>query len=71
MMQIIYRAGKRSEVKHSIDGARNINLLTDILLDKFERGVFKKMFNIREMAGDQIIQRDHLVPLFDQAIAEV
>jgi hypothetical protein len=29
------------------------------------------MLNILHMAGDQIIQRNHLVPLFDQAIREV
>jgi len=71
MIQIVYRAGERSEVKHSIDAARNTNRITDVLLDKFERGVFKNMFNIREMPGDQIIQRNYLVPLFGQAIAQV
>ena len=58
-------------MKYTIDGARNVYRFADIVLDEFERWILEKVANVFGLPGDQIVKRNHLVPLFDQAIGKV
>ena len=58
-------------MKNTIDDARNVNGLTHIMFYKLECRIVENMPNIFRLPCNQIIQRNHLVPMFDQAIGEV
>ena len=71
MVQVLYGTGKRSQMKYTMDGARNIYRLADVVLHEFERWILKKVINVFGPPSDQVVKANHLVPLFDQAIGKV
>ena len=58
-------------MKYTIDGVGNLYRVADVVLDEFERWILKKVINVFGLPGDQIVERNHPVSLFDQAIGEV
>ena len=71
MLQVVYRTCERSQVKHPVYGARDVNRLADIVLNELESWPIQQMANVFTMPGDEIIDRNDLVTVFHEPIADM
>src|SRR5579871_3376455 len=71
MLQIVRRAGGRSEVQHIVHRAFDVQRLADIRLAKFELGIAFEMAQILRRARDQIIERENFPSFRKQSIAKM
>jgi hypothetical protein len=58
-------------MKNAIDLSIDRNGRTDVMLDEFEGRVSGKMLYVLEMASDEVVERDNLVPLSNEAVAKM
>ena len=71
MREIVYRTGKRCEVKNAVDFARDLRRFANVVFDEIETGAALKMGDIFPMTCDQIVQNDYVVALIEEPFAEV
>ena len=48
-----------------------MNELRHIMMVKFKLFAFKKVFDILQVAGNEIIHTDHIIPFFDEPVAKM
>lgn len=69
--QIIDWTGKRSKMKDAVYFALDFKRLAHVLLNEAKSGFTFEVSNIFPPPGDQIVESDNLMPLFDQAVAKM
>jgi hypothetical protein len=67
---VVDRAGGAGEVEYEVDMA-DVEGLANVVFYKFEARIILQMVNIREPAGEQIIDRDHAPTFAEKSVAEM
>ena len=71
-LEIIDRAGRRGEMKNVIDFLfRQKNEIRNVVLDEVVILVPGQMLDVRCVAGDQIVDRDHAMTFRQQSIGQM
>ena len=70
-LQVIDRAGRGGEVKHEIHRTLDVERLRNIVLDEAEFRNSVEMGDVPGVAGDEIIKRDHMESVGQQAVDQV
>jgi hypothetical protein len=68
VVAVVHGAGRAGEVKNVVDFA-DIERLADIFFDKFEARLVAEVGDVREPAGEQIVDDDHIPAFGQQGIA--
>jgi hypothetical protein len=58
-------------VQHQIHVADHVDVVGDVGSDQPEAVMPGEVCHVRRGAGREVVQRDHLVPLVEQALAQV
>src|SRR3981081_2227373 len=69
--QIINGACRRCKMQNVMKLARQMDKLRNIVVIKFKVWKLKKVFNVAEVACDQIIHGDNLVAFFEEPVREM
>jgi hypothetical protein len=67
----IDRARRTGEVENEIDVTGYVNVFGDIVFDKPEPIVSKKMLDVCEITRDEIVEADHLMPLREHGVTQM
>ena len=70
-LEIIDRAGGRREMKDVIHFVRQENVVGDVLLDEPVILVARRVLDVREVPGDEIVDRDDAMPFREQAVRQM
>src|SRR5262249_3659957 len=70
-LQVIYRTGRAGEMEHPIELADHVDVIADIVVDKFKFRVGAMVSDIGQIARHQIIHRHHTMSLGYQAVGHV
>jgi hypothetical protein len=68
---IMSRRGRACEIVDTVYRAAEGERLADVMLDEREARMIQKRLDVLEIAGVEIVDADHAMPLLDQAIAQV
>ena len=69
--QIIDRAGGRCEMENIVQIARNVDEFRDVVVIELEVGQVEQVFDVANVARNEVVHRNDVVALFDKPIAEV
>jgi hypothetical protein len=58
-------------VKYPVYRARDLNRLADIVLNELKSWPIQQMADVFTMSGDEVIERNDLVPVFHEPIADM
>ena len=66
--EIIYRASGRSKVQNVMHLTRHMYKLTDVVVKKLKFRQSKKVLNVFEAAGDEVVHPNNMIAIFDKTV---
>ena len=70
-LEVIDGTRRRRKVQDVIQFALDVNELADVVVVELEAVEPREVFDVAQVARDEVVHPDHVVPLGDEAIAEV
>ena len=69
--EVIDGAGRAGEVEHVVDRIADLQRVGDVVADELEARIAPERVEVFEVAGEQVVDGDNLVPLGEEAFAKV
>jgi hypothetical protein len=66
VLEVVPRARRAREVQDGVDGAFDVDVLGDVVLPQVEGGNAEKIFDVRDPARQEAVDREHLPPPTEQ-----
>jgi hypothetical protein len=69
--EVVDRRCRAGEVEHGVDGSRHPDIGAHVVGDEREPGPGKQVLDVADAAGDEVVDRNHLVTAIEQRLAEM
>jgi hypothetical protein len=69
--EVVDRRGGAGEVQDLVDRTGNVHELRHVGLEQMKARPAQQVLDVARCSGDEVVERDHLAPVVEQALAQV